>query len=295
MAGGGPGPAVPLNLFEARLRTNQNGTTNTLELLPYKGNRIEINRRMVRLPGGGFTQGVGSNLITAAGADSGAAGAASTLYYVYVSNALATFSPSSIRLSATAPSVVNGVRYLGAAGNALNWRFVGWVKLNATPNFESSDTSRFIVNYYNRLILSLFNCPGYVDNNTQAGYATSSVTWVGMNGGAASKLNFIANGEDAVSYEAIGAAIATNGQPTLGVGEGSSTTAKKSNAGFSIATAVISMSVSSSYTPPEGATFLDLLVASPTGAAVTFIIDFARTTGDAADPAETYISAQVMG
>jgi hypothetical protein len=67
-----------------------------------------------------------ANRITAAGADAGAAMAANTSYYVYASNSQATFAPSSVRGSATAPT--DG--YLGA-GNAINWRHVGWVHTDA--------------------------------------------------------------------------------------------------------------------------------------------------------------------
>lgn len=197
MAGGGGG-GVPstTDVFQARLQTDPAGVSNTLTLLPYKGNQILINGLSTTVPGAGMARLVGANLITAAGADSGAPGAASTLYYVYVSNAKASFSPSSIRLSATAPTLVNGVKYLGGAGNALNWRFVGWVRLNATPQFESSETSRFIVNYYNRLALTLFCAPGWSDSNAFGVTLMPQGAWGLLNGGVGDGFKWIGNGED---------------------------------------------------------------------------------------------------
>lgn len=197
MADGGIGNQSPATLFQARLNTTP-GVSNTLTLLRYAGNKVVVSGQTVVIPGGGLSRLVTDHLIGPTGADSGAAGVASTLYYVYVSNQKATFSPSSIRLSATAPSFVNGVKYLGTSGNALNWRFVGWVKLNATPQFESSLSNAYIVNYYNRLFAKLFISPGYqnVDGFNQVNFPAS---WGPINAGTGDSFNFISNGEDAVS------------------------------------------------------------------------------------------------
>lgn len=67
------------------------------------------------------------NAIAADGTDSGSTPSASTLYYIYISNSLASYAAQSIRLSTTAPT--NG--YLGASGNAKNWRFLGACYLDA--------------------------------------------------------------------------------------------------------------------------------------------------------------------
>lgn len=67
------------------------------------------------------------NLLAADGTDSTGQPQASTLYYAYVSNSLASFEPSEVRLSATSPT--NG--YLGA-GNGAHWRFVGAVYLDGS-------------------------------------------------------------------------------------------------------------------------------------------------------------------
>jgi hypothetical protein len=290
MAGGGPGPASPVNLFEARLKTDLAGVSNTLTLLPYKGNRVEIRGRLIRLGAGGLTRGIGDNLIDAAGADAGAAGAASTLYYVYVSNTLATFSPASIRLSATAPSVVNGVRYLGAAGNALNWRFVGWVFLNATPNFESSVANALIVNYYNRLLYSIFANPGYVDDNAQTSYAVNG-NWAAANGGSGSRVSFVSNGEDSAIIQTHATHFGTAGVDVYsgpGIDGAAPLKAGKATCG---AVYLIGMTVDDSKVLSEGYHFADLYGAGDANA--FFVADFARL-GAAADPRGSLISVDVF-
>lgn len=194
MASGGPGKN-PSDVFQARLVTG-GGVSNTLTLLPYAGNLVVANNLPIIVPPTGLTRLVGDNLIDAAGADSGAPGAANTLYYVYVSNGKALFSPSSIRLSATAPSLVNGVRYLGVAGNALNWRFVGWVRLNATPQFESNGINALIVNYYNRLSQVLQASPNYADTDAYQFTTVGPANWAAVAGATLDTVSLIANGED---------------------------------------------------------------------------------------------------
>jgi hypothetical protein len=73
------------------------------------------------------------NTITAAGADSGSTPSASTLYYHYLSNSSASPFPEELRLCATAPT--NG--YLGAAGNAANWRHIGSSTLNGSTQYDN--------------------------------------------------------------------------------------------------------------------------------------------------------------
>jgi hypothetical protein len=295
MAGGGSGIPVFRNVFEARLRTDISGagTTGTLTLLPYAGNRIEVNGLMVPVPALGMTRLVTDNLINAAGGDSGAPGAANTLYYVYVSNPAATFSPSSIRLSATAPSLVNGVRYLGLAGNALNWRFVGWVRLNATPNFESSQANRLIVNYYNRERLTLFTCPAYVDDNLSNSYTFNSTTWLALNAGVGSRVSYIANGEDAQSFDCSYRMAVAASQATGGLGVDSVTTSK-----FCAFSAVSppDSNLSGSYAEigAEGYHTADLLGLCVPAAVVTVFADDLRR-GGTSDPFATYLTGTVLG
>jgi len=71
------------------------------------------------------------NLLTATGTDSGAAPSpgSPTTYYSYLSNASASYAPSSLRLSATSPTS----RYLAGSGNGANWLSVGAVELTSGP------------------------------------------------------------------------------------------------------------------------------------------------------------------
>lgn len=291
MADGGPGPGPRINVFQARLKTDLAGVSSTLTFLPYGGNRVLVNGMLVIVPNAGMTRGVADNLITAAGADSGAAGGANTLYYVYVSNSKATFSPESIRLSATAPTTVSGVKYLGGAGNALNWRFVGWVRLNATPQFESSDTNALIVNYYNRRLYRIFANPGYVDDNAQTTYAVTG-NWAKANGGTGSQVKLIANGEDA---EIIKTIVVVSSAANIGVfgGPGIDSTPPlvTGEQGLTAAGATTIHSDDSKVLS-EGFHTIDLYGAT-SGAAASFIADESRM-GAAQDPRCSMVTVELF-
>ena len=196
MADGGIGNQSPATLFQARLDT-VDGVSGTLTLRQYAGNKVVVAGLTVSVSSSGLSVDVTDNLIDAAGADAGAPPSPSTLYYVYISNRRSPFSPESIRLSATPPVLVNGVKYLGASGNALNWRFVGWVQPNATPEFESTTVNRLIVNYYNKRALSILVNPGYVNDDAYTSYLISSATFQKIHADAEG--SFISNGEDAVA------------------------------------------------------------------------------------------------
>ncbi len=187
------------NYFKGRIQRDSN---TVISLRRYKGWRVYVNGEDVDPGAGGIACDVTDNLIDAAGADAAAAMAASTLYYVYVSNSKATFAPSDLRGSVTAPSVHNGVQYLGVAGNALQWRFVGWVFTNGSTQFKDQDNARNIANYYNRVWKRLYTNPGYVDDNNRETWTTASTTWVNANGGVGHQVSFIANGEDAADIRA---------------------------------------------------------------------------------------------
>lgn len=194
--------------FFARL---QRDSATQLSLQNYKGTVVEVNAERVAIGSAGFTLLNTANLISATGTDSGGAPAVTTLYYCYVSNSLSSFAPLGIRLSATAPSLFNGVKYLAAAGNGANWRFVGWVRTisnGGTVNF--ADTAgggavvgqRLVVNYYNRIRKNIgFICPGYVDNNAytaQTNVVAGAANWAPVNAGANEQSLLISNGEDTV-------------------------------------------------------------------------------------------------
>lgn len=297
MAQGGIGNQNPATLFQARLDTGL-GISNGLKLVPYIGNKVVVSGMTVVVPGTGLQVLNTDNLITATGADSGAPPVAATLYYVYVSNQKAGFSPSSIRLSASPPLTFNGVKYLGNTGNALNWRFVGWVQLDATPDFVSNVTDRLIVNYYNRLLADLLVNPGYVDNNTPTTYSTVSTTFLTLasiiGGGAVSRLSFISNGEDAVEYSATFVAIGSlvNNVPICGIGEDSITQAAESGLGDG-AVQNNTLSLGKSKIFSEGMHTLDLLFATNAGTS-SFYADLGRIAGGAADSPATQMSASVF-
>lgn len=195
MAQGGIGNQSPPTLFQARLETS-GGVSSTLTLSQYIGNKVVVSGLTVSIPAVGMTRNIVDDLINAVGGDTGAPPAANTLYYVYISNRKANFSPESIRLSAQAPTLVSGVKYLGSSGNALNWRFVGWVRTNATPQFASNDSQSFIVNYYNRLRKTMFSVLG-------ADKTLNSVVWGQVDPTGSLTCEFISNGEDSVDLAAV--------------------------------------------------------------------------------------------
>ena len=213
---------------------NMNGTrmdystTTTVKLNAFTGQYVEVNGSFVDCSSG-LTLATGDDLITSTGADSGGAMGASTLYYVYVSNASASYAASSLRASTTAPNAFNGVKYLGTSENAANWRFVGWVYTSVSTTFTDSDTSRCVVNYYNRLRKRLFICPNYNDNNVSTTYTfNSNGVWSSSFAGAGvtSYVDYISNGEDSVSWILSGALIpAATAAANLGFGDDSNSTA----------------------------------------------------------------------
>jgi hypothetical protein len=175
------------------------GVSNTtLYLNRYVGDAVDVNGETVLLGSSGISLTTTDNLITSTGADAGSAMGASTLYYIYVSNSSASPFASDLRASTTAPSLYNGVKYLGTSGNAANWRFVGWIRTNGSTNFIDSPAQRFVVNYYNRVRKALFTCPGYLNNGSTTSWTYSGTSWQQMNGGTGNLLEFIANGEDGV-------------------------------------------------------------------------------------------------
>lgn len=91
------------------------GETNSFVFVNNEAVDISSNPMLVVVGGGAL------NTIDADGLDSGVSPAAAILHHVYLSNSLATFAPSSLRLSTVAPT--DG--YLGASGNAANLRHVG--------------------------------------------------------------------------------------------------------------------------------------------------------------------------
>ena len=179
-------------LFQGRLDLT---SSTQITLLRHNGGKIVVGTEYVD-PGSGLILVTTDNLITSTGVDAGGAMAANTLYYLYVSNSLASFAPIDLRASTTAPSLVGGVYYLGSSGNALNWRFAGLARTNGSVQVEDNTTNRLLLNYYNRKKKTLLAAPGYIDGNSFSSYTTSSTAWTPANGGTGSRISFLSFGSD---------------------------------------------------------------------------------------------------
>lgn len=123
--------------------------------------------------------------------------AASTLYYVYLRS---TDAGQGIKLSATAPTDDGtGVLVLGTgSAEARRCLFLGWVYLDGATEFVDTESSRTVVNYFNRLRKPIFACPEYVDDDADTRYSSTSSDWAPINGGVGDSVIYIGNGEDAV-------------------------------------------------------------------------------------------------
>ena len=224
-----------LNIVEGYLGAS---SATTLNYARDNGNKILINGSVRTIPAAGYSRVFNESLIDATGADTGAGTVADTFYHAYVSNGLATFSPDSLRLSSTAPTLVDGVNYLGAAGNALNWIHIGWVFTNATNRFDtqeyagppyaagSFDANFHIMNRYNRRLINVLSYPSYTDDSANNFFTTAaSAVIVGINNGNGDNFSIISNGEDEteMGYSVLCQATTTRTTPCLvGLGWGTS-------------------------------------------------------------------------
>lgn len=274
----------------------------------FNGRYIEVGGELVEIPpqrdfdtpvdpATRFMFSTTDGLLNAAGGVTGTGVAASTLYYVYVGNSRVPGAATRmLRLSATAPTLRadDGVRYLGAYGQAANWRFVGWVRTTAAPAFADDTTDRLVVNYYNRQRKNLIARPGYSDNNAETTFTTTSGTWTPANAGTNARVTYISNGEDAVRFIAVSTATSSSGATAAGIGIGiDSTTTASKGAWVSNSTAFDSTAVSHSEVSAEGYHTADILVVSYDGVnTVTYYADGGRD-GSAADVPMTYIEGEV--
>lgn len=273
-------------------------SSTVVTLQQYTGDIQTVNGEAVVLP---VALSSTDNRIDSTGADAGAALAASTLYYVYISNSLASFAPSDLRASLTAP---NTDLYLGGTGNAANWRFVGWVRTNASTQFEDNTTNRLVVNYFNRVKRPLLANPGYVDDNADTSYALASATWVALNGGTGSRVSFISNGEDSVTlgYDATveldvgGGSSSANACIAVGVDTTSNpdraskvASANSSTTNQYSVTGTFDTSLSTGY---HVADIIGYAVTVGGGSSVSILADFARG-GASADPMGTRLEGAV--
>lgn len=79
------------------------------------------------------TYSTSETLLSGTGTNTLATPSALTKYYVYLSNSVASYAPSSLRLS----SINHTSGYLAASGNGANWRYVGLVWTNSSTQFDT--------------------------------------------------------------------------------------------------------------------------------------------------------------
>lgn len=282
-------------VFQGRL---QRDSSTQISLQRYTGNVCVVNGSEVVIGSSGLTLTTSDYLIDANGLSTGAApAAAATTYGVYLLGPGAAYSPNTLKMCSTAvvsaPSMTANGLYLGTTGNALECRFVGWVRVNATPNFVNDTTDRWVINYYNRRPLPILLTPGYADGNTATTYTTTSTTWTAANGGTGATGSYIANGEDAVSFHAHGG-ISNSGAAAysyIGIGDNSTSAAWSQSA--HAGTTADAVTCSMTQTPAAGYRTVSLLVrvSATTG---TYYVDDVRA-GSSTDPYVTYLNGWVMG
>ena len=112
--------------------------TTTIRLDRFQGDQIHVNGKIEGISAAGETLTTADNLISATGTDSGSPPGATQTLSVYRSNLDASFAPSDLRASLTAPSLFLGRNYLGITGNALNWLYVGTIDTDGAILFDSS-------------------------------------------------------------------------------------------------------------------------------------------------------------
>jgi hypothetical protein len=273
----------------------QRDSATQISLQRAKGKAVIVNGEPVGIPSAGLTRDNDDNRIAGDGTDAGASLAVDTLYYVYVSNSRASFSPNSIRFSTVAPTLLQGVNYLAASGNGANWRFVGWIRTisnGGTPNFADSDTQRLVVNYYNRRKKKLFSCPGYTDDNAFTQISLTATSFAPLNGGTGDKLEYIANGEDEITIDIHASILPGAANVLIGIGDNSTTDATV--AALIGAGTIIPASRELRTTPAAGYRAAHFLATNQAAATATIYFDGIRL-GGAADPAITYIAGEISG
>lgn len=281
-----PVALVEVGTFQGRL---QRDSTTQISLQRYSGNWIEVDGAAVSIGSDGRAVTTSDGLITDGGQVSATTPSASTLYYVYIGSP--TGGALSLRLCATAPTRLNGTYYLGTSTPAGRWRFVGWVRTNASTQFTDDTTDRLVVNFYNRQPRSIVLRPAYSDDNATTSYTTTSTTWTAANGGTGATASYIATGEDAIYVTAFSLASNSGANSTrLGIGDNSGANCA---VGTSMAgTTADAVECSYSTVPATGYRTLVLLV-NVSGGTGTYRADIGRN-GSATDVVATALYAEVM-
>lgn len=270
----------------AQCRFNRlNGTT--AQLVSHQGNRLDVNGELLTVAAAGQNIVVTDFLIDALGISTGAGMLASTLYFIYASNTSASAFPSSVRGSTTAPSLFNGVKYLGATGNEANWRFVGWMFPNAGITLPFGGVDLPVKSEYNRRNRRLMASPAFVNDNARATYTTTSTTWTRANGGTGSRISAIFDGIESAKVRAFGLAEATAAtEAHLGISRnGSITDVLNSAVTESTTPESVSCEVRD-LVPTEGNQTFDLMIRAGSAAVATFVADDIRA-GAVDDPIMT--------
>ncbi len=278
------------SIFQGRI---QRDSATQISLQRYSGDTCVVAGDVVSIGSSGLTCLTTDNLINSSGLNSaGAPAASATLYYVYLIGPQGGYSPNTLRMSTTAPTLTERGLYLGSTGNAVNCRYVGQVRVNATPNFVDTVNDRLVVNYYNRRAMPWMVTPGYADANSDTTYTTTSTTYTAANGGTGATGSFLSNGEDAISFRLWSVCSVTAGNSAFaGIGADSTSTAAAETECDS--TVEFGVGCHYTYTPAAGYRTASLLVAV-SGGTGTYRADGARK-GSSADPIATAMMAEVWG
>jgi hypothetical protein len=275
--------------FQGRL---QRDSSTQISVQRWSGDWIEVGGEFLAIGTSGAVLTTSDGLLSSAGAITSTAPSSSTLYYVYVG---AVDGEAQLRLSATAPTRVGGIYYLGAASNEARWRFVGWAYLNASTQFTDSETAREVVNYHNRVRVRLLNCPAYNNGNAQTSYTQASTTYAKVNGGTNSDVSFIANGEDAIPLEVTMRAVlnVVGGIHGPAIGIDGVTDVETSGNCLQAGSERIHTTVPRVYAPTSAGRHVASLLGRQSSGTATIYADIARN-GASADPKQTFISGWAM-
>lgn len=232
------------------------------------------------------------------GTDAGTTPSVDTLYHVYISNSGASFAPSSMRLSTTAPTALNGVKYLATTGNGAKWRFAGWAYTfdnGSGAELWDDPLRRLVVNYYNRKVECIGTAVNYTNDNALSYWTKSSATYTyyGTTQGN-SQLQVISNGEDAIdSFLQPGFVTCTAGDCIFGLAIDGNDPAPSTGHNSSVSGPEVTQGNYMVRRIDTLAAGYHTIVGVVTGTTVNIYSDVART-GATADPKSAKLQASIM-
>lgn len=277
---------VTTGTFQGRL---QRDSATQISVQRFSGNWIEVDGEAVSIGSTGLAISTTQGLISDGGTITATAPSSSTLYYVYVGSPVDGV--AQLRLCATAPTSSLGVYSLGTSAAQRRWRFVGWVRTNASTQFVDTTTDRLVVNYYNRQPRTIVLNPAYSDGNTATTFTTTSTTWTAANAGTGATASYIATGEDAIYVTAFSRCDNSGANTTL-VGIGDNSGSNCASEATMVGSTAFTISCSYSVVPATGYRTLVLLVRVTAGTG-TYRADDVRG-GSAADPVGTALYAEIL-